>query len=86
MRVKIVAKGGFAGLEAEGERDGTTLTALERQALDKLVESAHQFTEPVGADYITYTVTITDESGTREFKVPEKDMPKELRKIAKIKF
>lgn len=85
MRVRIERRGGIAGMSAMGEVDETELSPAQRKALDDLVKSPPPSTRSAGADRFHFKVRITDETGQREFDVPEDAMPEELFSIPKTK-
>lgn len=86
MRLRIERHGGFSGLPAVGERDGSELTAGEHQALRRLLQSPPSAAPSPGADRFHYKVTVEDENGTRELQVPEHAMPDALTGIPQIKL
>jgi hypothetical protein len=86
MRIKIERRGGFAGLPAVGERDGSELTAAEHKALEGLLQSPPASAAAPGADRFHYKITVEDDNGTRQLEVPEHAMPEALAAIPKFKL
>jgi hypothetical protein len=86
MRIKIERRGGLAGLPAVGEREESELTAAEREALRRLLQSPPPSTASPGADRFHYKITVQDDSGTKELEVPEHAMPDILAGIPKIRL
>jgi hypothetical protein len=75
MRISVTRTGGYAGLTEElGAADTSQLDAAARQTLEQAVRAMNFFElparlpgEPVGADFLTYVVTVQD--GQREHNV-----------------
>lgn len=86
MRLRIERRGGFAGLPAVGERDGSEMNAAERRALERLLQSPPSSSPSPGADRFHYKITVEDESGTKELEVPDHAMPEALAGIPQIKL
>jgi emfourin len=53
--------------------------------LIKLIDKLHQLKPSPGGDRFRFKIQITDDSGQREFDVPEDAMPEELISIPKLK-
>jgi hypothetical protein len=84
VHVRIERRGGIVGRLAVGERDESELTPAQRQSLQQLLRSPPPTRPAPGADRFSYRIRVEDESGVREFDVPEDAMPESLAEIPKI--
>jgi hypothetical protein len=86
MKIRIERRGGLVGKVAVGERELGELSPAQRKALDALVKAPPKPGPSPGADRFRYKVQLVDETGKREFDVPEDAMPDVLASIPEIKL
>ena len=77
--LRIVRRGGFAGLKAEGRIEEASLSEADLAALDRLFAAPSPPPPPPGADWFVYDVTRETASGPRPLRVPEPHLPERLR-------
>lgn len=73
MRVSVVRSGGFAGIEQRvGALDTADLPPHAAAEVTAAVENVAAAAPEVGADLVTYTVTVTDDDdGQRTYSVSD---------------
>jgi hypothetical protein len=81
MKLIVERTGGFGNIKKRGERDGHTLSAEQRAALEEVMQRKSSFARDPGADRFTYRIEVQDETGTMQVTVPESALPQILKDI-----